>query len=220
MKKVIFLGGMFLVILLLIMGTTGSYLRSQATSQDNVISTGTVEVVLSDTNETEQVSVSKSWGHLESSAGEILAESEIKIINQGTLNSNHLDITFAVEGDMELAKHILFHDQNGLLLGRNRTAGENLAKYFLGQPGQNYKAYNPIGSTLISLDGNDGTVADGKISLSELHTAGTIRLRPFNEGFPMQAGSQASLWINGYIDPELDKGGEAISTTITFGLEQ
>lgn len=220
MRKILISLGCLLLTVGFLVGGTGSYLKSQATSNNNVISTGTVEVVLSDENETEKVALSNSWGHLESSAGEVIAESEIKIINKGTLNSNHLEIQFNVQGDMELAKHIFFNDNTGLLLGRQRTTSESLTTYLLGNQGQSYKVMYSNGTLITTLDGNDGTPQDNRISLSELHSAGVIRIRPFNEGFPMQAGSTASLWVNAYIDPNLTKGGQSVNTTLTFSLEQ
>lgn len=220
MKKLLL--GSILIGTIIVMATvaTRSYLRSQAVSQDNVISTGTVEVMLSDLNETEQVTIGGSWGHLNSAAGEILAETEIKIHNKGSLNSNYLDIKFEVQGDTELAKHIFFEETKGLLLGSVKDESDNLVLAFLGMPGYQYRIEQPIGSALAGIDGLDGTSLDGRISLSELSAAGTVRYYPMASAEPMRAGSTASLWINAYLDPELAVGGQSISTAISFALEQ
>ncbi len=220
MKKAILLGGVCAALLVLGTGVTKSFLISQASSADNKISSGTLNVVLSDTNETELVNITKSWQALNVTPGDVLGESSIAIRNKGTLNAQHLDLKFAYVGDKELAQSVVFNSTSGLILGKDKATGDNLVAYFMGNPGTGYRLTTTTGGILPTIDGNDGSTPNGKISLSELSTLGTVRVTALNQAAPIAANTQATLWLNALIDESLTKGGQLIDTTITFTLEQ
>lgn len=205
---------------------SGAFFSSTATSKDNIISSGSIDVLLSDNNENQLVTVSNSWNAIGLLPGAQLPEAAIKVRNNGASNAHHLDIKFSYTGSQELAKKIIFNTvNNGFRFGTGPgdNTSINLNTTLFGSTDVDYKIFQGISGSLFSantVDGADGTPRDNKISLSELAIVDKIRFEPSEEIGGIAAGTEATLWLNAKVDDTLTLQNQSINATITFTLDQ
>ena len=204
----------------------GAFFSSTATSKDNIISTGSLDAVLTDSNETKLVTVSNSWNAQSILPGATLPETTIKIRNNGAANAHHLDVKFSYTGSAELAKKIVFTStNNGLRFGTGTSDANsiNLLTTLFGSTDVDYRIFQGISGSPFSattVDGADGSPRDNKISLSELAAVDKIRIEPGEENGGIAAGSEAVLWLNARVEDSLTLQNESINVTIAFTLDQ
>jgi hypothetical protein len=223
---------LFLVILLIgifiigLGGYSGAFFSSTATSKDNILSTGGIDAVLTDANETKLVTISNSWTASGLLPGMQIPETTIKIRNNGVANAHHLDVKFSYTGSAELAKKIIFNStNNGFRFGTGTSDNTsiNLLTTLFGSTDVDYKIFQGLSGnsfTATTVDGADGTPRDSKISLSELAAADKIRFETGEEIGGIAAGTEAVLWINAYVDNSLTLQNESINITVAFTLDQ
>jgi len=91
MKKI--LGSVVIIYLvaMLSIGATKAYFSNQGTSSGNTFSTGTLDLKLSDDNETVQDSVTATWTGTNLAPG-IVVSGTLKLRNSGTIAANHVEI--------------------------------------------------------------------------------------------------------------------------------
>jgi len=77
----------------LVGGITYAYFNDTGTSTNNVFSTGTLDLVLSDNNETDIDSVTASFGGTNLAPGGCLASATLNIKNVGSVTANYIDIS-------------------------------------------------------------------------------------------------------------------------------
>ncbi|OGK29931.1 hypothetical protein A3B02_01185 [Candidatus Roizmanbacteria bacterium RIFCSPLOWO2_01_FULL_42_14] len=207
-------------------GFSGAYFTSTATSSNNTLSTGTMMVVLSDTNETQQAAISDSWDGSNLVPGTQLPQSRIEVYNAGSVNAQHLDIQFSYTGDADLAKNIIFNNVGtGFRFGGSSGSDSstiNLTTALLGVPDTEYfakQAANGQPFTATTVDGIDGTIPDSKISLSELAAFGKIRLEKGTQRGAIDAGTAADLHLNAIVGPDLIAQGKSLDVIITFTID-
>lgn len=209
-----------------LVGFSGAFFSSTATSKDNVISTGGIDAVLTDANETKLVTLTNSWTATGLLPGAQLPESTIKIRNNGVANAHHLDVKFSYTGSQELAKKIVFNSvNNGFRFGSGPgdNTSINLLTTLFGSTDVDYRIFQGISGSTFSIntvDGADGTPRDNKISLSELAVVDKIRFEPGEEIGGISAGTEAVLWLNARVEDSLTLQNESINVTIAFTLDQ
>lgn len=225
--KHIFLTIAFLFVFFIgLLNFSGAFFSSTATSKDNIISSGSIDVLLSDNNENQLVTVSNSWNAIGLLPGAQLPEAAIKVRNNGASNAHHLDIKFSYTGSQELAKKIIFNTvNNGFRFGTGPgdNTSINLNTTLFGSTDVDYKIFQGISGSLFSantVDGADGTPRDNKISLSELAIVDKIRFEPSEEIGGIAAGTEATLWLNAKVDDTLTLQNQSINATIAFTLDQ
>lgn len=205
---------------------SGAFFSSTASSKDNIISSGSIDVVLGDNDEGQQVTVSNSWMGSALLPGAQLPETFVRVRNKGASNAHHLDITFSYTGSQELAKKIIFNNiGNGFRFGTGPqdNTSINLLTTLFGSSDVDYRIVQGATGSPFSastVDGADGTVKDSKISLSELATIGKIRFETGEEIGGIAAGTEATLWLNTKLDENLTVQNESVNATISFTLDQ
>lgn len=220
---------MLAVFMFMLMGMAGAvfaYFSISAVSSGNTLETGALEIVLSDGDESQLTSISNSWSATNLKPGSKLPQGDIIIRNDGINSAQHLDLTFSYEGSEEVAKSIIFSNlNNGFRYGATTADGDsvNLISALKGGSDVNYTVLNGStgGSiTASAVDGVDGTVEDGKISLNELATFGKISIVPLTSVDGIYTGSQAHLWLNAEVSTALTAQNESIDVSITATLDQ
>lgn len=226
MKKLIITIIVFILCGACLAGLTYAFFSTSAISKDNIISTGVIDAVLTDSNETKMVTISNSWSAIGLVPGTQLPEATIKIRNNGTTNAHHLDIKFSYTGSQELAKKLIFSSvNNGFRFGTGTSDATsiNLLTTLFGSTDVDYRIFQGIsGSAFLAttVDGADGTPRDNKISLAELVAVDKIRFEPGEENGGIAAGTEAVLWLNARIDDSLTLQNESINVTVAFTLDQ
>jgi len=226
MKYILITIALMIVFVTGLFGFSGAFFSSSATSKENIISSGGIDVVLTDSNETKLIAVTNSWNASGILPGTQLPETTIKLRNNGAANANHLDVKFSFTGSQELAKKIIFNSiNNGFRFGTGSADNNsiNLLTTLFGSTDVDYRIYQGTTYSQFSattVDGADGTVRDGKISLSELVAADKIRFEPGEETGGIAAGSEAVLWLNARVDDSLVVQNESVNITVTFTLDQ
>ncbi len=94
MKKILGLSIAALLIIGLVAGGTWAFFSDTETSGGNQFSAGTLDLKLSDTNETDQDGVTASFGGSTLKPGDTVGPSTVTLKNTGTLTADHVDIKF------------------------------------------------------------------------------------------------------------------------------
>jgi len=224
MKKLI------LTIAVLLLGyatleSSGAFFSTTTQSIQNVLKTGKLNIVLDDDNETSQTTISDTWKATDLYPGSTMPEKVITIKNVGSVPGDHMDVVFSYTGDEELAKNIMFKATPGagFRFGKSAIDGEsiNLITGLQGGTDVDYQLKHGItGNALGNIDGNNGTVKDSKISLSELAAAGKIRIERGEETSPFNPGDTAKLWFNTYVDNAATTQDATVTAMMTFTVDQ
>jgi predicted ribosomally synthesized peptide with SipW-like signal peptide len=82
------------IMMSLVVGATFAYFSNSGTSSDNSFSTGTLDLKLTDSNETAQDTVTASLGGT-LAPGECTGVQTLSVKNTGTVNADHLQVTVA-----------------------------------------------------------------------------------------------------------------------------
>lgn len=202
----------------LVVGSTGAFFSSTATSTSNTISTGSLSILLSDDNQTNKVNISNSWEGANLAPGQKMDEAMITIKNAGTVDADHMDVTFSYNGSHAIAKKIIFDGPDGLRLGQTKSASANLLALLSGTHDTEYQVQKADGTTLGDIRGNDGDATS--LSLFDVRQAGKIRIVKGTDSAGMDAGTDVKLWINSVLDSSVTAQGETIDATISFTLDQ
>jgi predicted ribosomally synthesized peptide with SipW-like signal peptide len=91
-KKILLRSVSLFFSLALLAGATFAFFSDEGTSNDNVFAAGTLDMLLSDDNETDQDDVSGTWG-LESAPGDIFSD-DLLIKNSGDVDADHIELQF------------------------------------------------------------------------------------------------------------------------------
>src|SRR3990167_4223434 len=82
---------------------TKAFFSTTATSTDNIITSGTLVFTISDSDESQQGTISGSWVGSDLAPGDSIAQQSVIIQNGGVINGDHLNVTVAYTGSEELA---------------------------------------------------------------------------------------------------------------------
>lgn len=206
-------------------GGTAAYFTNSGTSTSNTFAAGTLNLQLTDDNETALDNVTASFGGSGLYPGQVLPEQFIKVKNAGTINANHLDlqVTLVPGYDTALADAIIFpytpDSQNGMRFGLTTSAGDsiNMLTYLRGTYNDgDYDLYD--GDTGVTLYGILST--DTNISLADIAALGKIRVVADSNSEGLTAGTEATLWIHPQIDTALTAQGGSVTADFGFALEQ
>jgi spore coat-associated protein N len=94
MKKIIGLSIAAFLIIALVSGGTWAFFSDTETSSNNQFSAGTLNLKLSDSDQTDVDGVTASFGGTNLKPGDTVGPSTITLKNTGTLTANHTDIKF------------------------------------------------------------------------------------------------------------------------------
>jgi spore coat-associated protein N len=94
MKKIIGLSVAALIIVALISGGTMAFFSDTETSTNNQFSAGTLNLKLSDSDQTDVDGVTASFGGSDLQPGGVVGPSTVTLKNTGDLNADHVDIKF------------------------------------------------------------------------------------------------------------------------------
>jgi spore coat-associated protein N len=94
MKKIIGLSIAAFLIIALVSGGTWAFFSDTETSSGNVFTAGTLNLKLSDSDQTDVDGVTASFGGSNLKPGDTVGPSTITLKNAGTLTANHTDIKF------------------------------------------------------------------------------------------------------------------------------
>lgn len=202
-------------------GATWSYFSDTATSSSNTFSAGTMDLRLTDDDQTALNNVNSSFEGSNLYPGAVIPEQTLIVRNNGTIDGDHLDLTVTLNPvDADLADYIYLTDANfGTRFGGGSGGGVsvNMLAVLLGGSDTDYMLYDgDTGGALGSID----TSGDGEISLQELADAGRIRISPLAEDEGIAAGTEATLWFNAEVGTDLTTQGETVNATYTFELHQ
>ena len=178
-----------------------------------------------DTLTNSSVAVSNSWEATDLIPGAQLPERYIEVLNFGELDADHVDVEFSYTGNEDIARSFIFDSSNrGFRYGGSGDdTSVNLITALKGTSDSDYiVTQGATGEAFRSdtVDGIDGTLRDGQISLNELAAFGKIRIQGGTEQGGLAAGTSANLWLNARIANELSAQNENINVKITFSLDQ
>lgn len=91
-SRILLAAATILAAVALVVGATFAFFSDVGTSSDNIFNSGTLDMLLTDDNETDQDSVSGTWG-LASAPGDTFDES-LFIKNSGSVAANHVELKF------------------------------------------------------------------------------------------------------------------------------
>jgi len=224
MKKIILSLAIVGIVGAVVIGATTAYFSDSATSSDNTFTVGTLDLKLSDDNETDQDGITASFGGTNLKPGDVLLQQSIIVKNVGSIDAHHLDFQITLDPgyDPALADAIIFpasDPQNGMRFGFSTDEGDsiNILTYLLGTyDDRDYDIYRGNG---VSIWG--ALAGDPEISLADIVALGKIRIvpKPGNEQ-GLIAGTAAMLWIHPQIDTDLTAQGGTATANFNWTLEQ
>lgn len=222
MKKILLSLSMVLVVGVVVAGATGAFFADTAVSGSNTFSSGTMNLRLTDSNETNQDSVSASFGGTALAPGAVIPQQTILLANAGSVNGDHIDLTVAIDPPgtgTDLAKNLVFTGTDGLRLGTGPGAGANILSVLSGgAQDSDYAVTNGLtGALLGDIRGLDGVAG---LSVKDLQLAGKIRIQKAGMNGGINAGTSATLFSNIVVANTLTTQGETLTATFTFALEQ
>lgn len=224
MKRILLSLALILGVTGAVAGVTAAYFSDQAQSTGNTFSVGTMDLKLSDNNETDQDNISASFGGDNLYPGQTLPEQSMTVKNTGTISGNHLDlrVTLTTETNTQLADKLYFpytpDSYNGLRFGASASLSDsaNLANYLRGTTDGDYNFFTADGAT--DLVGYYS--ANPQITLRDLVNLGTIRIVPVSNNEGIAALSTAYLYIHPTVDTSLTEQGNSVVATFTWTLHQ
>ncbi|MDP3941882.1 MAG: TasA family protein [bacterium] len=92
-KKILISAMSIVTSLAMVGGATFAFFSDQGTSSDNIFSSGNMDMLLSDTDQTDLDDVSGTWG-LASAPGDPFT-GDLKIKNSGTVDADHIELQFS-----------------------------------------------------------------------------------------------------------------------------
>lgn len=208
-----------------IAGAVIAFYSIQAISSHNVFSTAQLGLLFSDDNQSQLGTVTDSWTGLNLLPGSQAPQKIIEVFNSGSIDADHIDLVIAYTGSDIIAKNFIFGDfNNGFRYGGSGDGSSvNLTSALLGVADTDYlvtQGSNGLPILPTTVDGNDGTIPDGKISLSEVSRFGKIRIKRGEERGGIAAGTAADLTLNAQISPSFVLQSGSVDITITATLEQ
>lgn len=208
-----------------VLGAVVAYFTVSAISSHNTFETGSLKVYLTDANETQSINVLDSWTGTNLLPGSSVPEKKIEVFNGSSINADHVDLKFTYTGDENIAKNFIFgSSNNGFRYGSSSDGSSvNLITALKGGTDVDYivtQGSNGLPFTPNTVDGIDGSIKDGKISLHELSLFGKIRIQKGEERGGIDAGTAADVWLNAEMGEGLTSQGGAIDMTITATLDQ
>lgn len=214
-----------IICLLTTAGAAWAYFSSTAQSAANFMGTGSMKLVLSDDNESQAVTITNTWNINNIMPGMQLPEKKIEVLNSSLTNGHHLNVKFSFTGSDDLAKNIIFSNTNNGFRygGSSDSTSVNLTTALRGFTDADYIVKQGLTGASFSsttVDGNDGTTPDGKISLSELAKFGKIRIEKGEERGGIDAGIPADFWLNADVATTLAAQNQSLDMIITFTLDQ
>lgn len=208
-----------------LLGAVFAYFSVSALSSQNTFQTGSMKVYLTDANETQSVSVLDSWTGANLMPGNLVPEKKIEVFNGSSMNADHIDLKFSYTGDENIAKNFFFSSSNnGFRYGSSSDGSSvNLITALKGTTDTDYivtQGSNGMPFTTTTVDGIDGSVKDGRISLHELSLFGKIRIQKGEERGGIDAGTAGDIWLNAEMGEGLTSQASALDMTISVTLDQ
>ena len=209
----------------LVAGATSAYFSDLGNSSDNTYATGSIDLKLSDDDETAQDNIVSSFGGTNLKPGDVLPEQYMIVRNSGTIDANHLDLTVTLPvGDgSALANALVFpytpDSANGMRFGFTSAAGDsiNMLTYLRGT--YNDGDYDlQDGDTGASLYG--ALIGDTEITLQDIVNLGRIRIVPDSNNQGIVAGTEGRLWIHPNVSTSLTVQGETVTANFAWELHQ
>lgn len=212
MKKIIGLSTVALMLAALVAWSTVAFFRDTEASTDNTFSAGTLDLKLSDSNESDQDGVTASFGGSDLKPGDSVGPSTITLKNVGSLAADHVDIKF------------------------ERTVTDN-PSYDAGDLGPNIadmsteltvSSLSYAGTNLLETSGGDFVNPDIEAADNAGNNDGTITLNELNGVVvqsltaPAPRGGTAAFSITVAVAGSASNGiqGDEANVTVTFGLFQ
>lgn len=200
-------------------GLTGAYFSDTAASTGNTFSAGTLNLQLTDNNETTPVeSVTASFGGANLYPGQDLGTADImQLHNSGNVNAHHANLTVSLPAGYgsDLARNLIF---TSLRFSTNPdgTSGVELVNPF---GDGDYTVKNPV--TGVPINAGDLNV-DGVpgISLQDLAQYGKIRIEANANHSGLNAGSTAHVVSHLTVGTGLTAQGQNVNATFTWELQQ
>jgi spore coat-associated protein N len=214
MRRIFTLTIIAVAILAMVGVGTWAYFSDTEQSTANTFTAGTLDLKLSDANETDQDGVSASFSSSNFKPGDSVGPSTITLKNVGTIAAHHVDIKFTnVVTNYSLAAQVAT-DTGDVDITDVSTQIEVTYLYYgttnlLAQSGGYF-----INHDIDVADGN----SDGRLMLSEINNAIIRNMTP-----PVvNSGATKALVITLFMDSSVTNGvqGDQVVVTITFGLFQ
>lgn len=195
----------------IVAGATFAFFSDQGTSSNNIFNSGTLDMKLSDVNESNEESVSGTWG-LASAPGDTFT-GDLQVKNTGSVAANHIELqvdnavteagsppgsTSTIPMDSVIEITALDWDSDG-----NGAVDTNLLPTVGGGGDKN-------GNGIIDLDDLEKLNVDGSIDFD-------------NIAFSAPQGSNHKLTIAGRLSPTLtvnEHQGDSVNMTLTVTMNQ
>lgn len=208
-------------------GATGAYFSSTVNSPGNTFTTGAMAINVNGQSPT----ASAVFNATNLAPGQVIPQQTFVVNNTGTLTGNHLDLEVALSGDTALAQYIVFSgNTNGLRFGADQTGPGSVRLDVPGYTAGDYEygirtgtnptdyIYGPLGpANGLPVGSGYGMDRDGdsKITLADL-AVGKVRIIPGTVSAGITAGTTATLWMNGNVDPATPDAMQGKSVVATF----
>lgn len=227
MKRILLSSGVVLAVAAVVVGATGAFFSDSAVSQNNTFSAGSLDLVLSDNNETDLGTINASFGGINLAPGSVIPQQTMSVKNAGTISGNHLDlvVTLPTGNFSDLASSTyLTSAGNGTRFGPTVANSVNLVSVLLGGSDTDYIVTKSDGVTVSAITATDiDTNLDSKISLQELATFGVvykIRITSGTQTAGIAANTTGILWFNSAVDTTLTTQGETVQANFNWTLSQ
>ncbi|OFV84439.1 MAG: hypothetical protein A2W26_14220 [Acidobacteria bacterium RBG_16_64_8] len=192
---------------------TNAYFSDTEASTNNVFSVGTLDLKLTDSNETDQDGVTASFGGTGLKPGSSVGPATVTVKNSGSLTADHVDIKF----QSAVTDNATYNEAD---LGANITDMSTV----LGVSALSYGATNLLQQTVPGTFDNASIEAadnagnnDGALTMNEL---GSVTLQSL--AAPAASGGTIVFSITVGIATSVGNGiqGDQVNVTVTFGLYQ
>lgn len=208
-----------------LLGAVFAYFTISAVSQNNTFQTGSLKLVLNDDNEVNLPQISETWKATNLMPGTSLPEKTIDLMNNSSIDADHIDIQFSYTGSEDIAKNFIFsHNNHAFRYGGSGDATSvNLISALKGTTDPDYivtQGSNGQPFAIATVDGIDGSTKDGKISLHELSLFGKIRIQRGEERGGIAGNTGATLWLNADIAETLTQQDGSMTMKIAVSLDQ
>jgi spore coat-associated protein N len=209
MKKILGLSIAALLVIGLVAGGTWAYFSDTEASTGNTFTAGTLNLKLTDSNETDQDGVTASFSGTNLAPGSVVGPSTITLKNTGTLTADHVDIKFGVA-----YTNVVLPAE----LGTDATAANWLEVTGLSYASADLLAISAGAFTNAAIEAADNAGNnDQKITLNELNDVIVQALAA-----PAADSGTENFIITVTIPTSTGNGpqGDTVTVTVTFGLYQ